>query len=219
MKPVIIGVGAELQRGNLAAAGRALHEQGWMPGAAGSLSARSGDAVLITVDGPDRGALTRDDIVMVEPGEGLPLLGEVDWPPADTALHLALYRLLPACGAVVQAPTPHATTLASTAGTTGTVDQVTVNGRESAHGMGLTAPHPAALPLVTTWPDVPCTAEAVADQLAGCGEDAPPALLIAGLGVLAWGRDLATARERLAYVEELSRLALSAEERAVGAAG
>ncbi|WP_274917727.1 class II aldolase/adducin family protein [Streptomyces sp. WZ-12] len=213
MEPVIISAGSELLRENLAAAGRDLHRRGWLPGASGHLSARSGEAVLLTVDGVDRGALTRDDIVLIEPGEGLPLLGEVEWPPADACLHLALYRGLPDCGAVIQAAPPHTTELSTAAHTTGAIDQVTLGGPELetttdelGTGDDPDSATPATLPIVTTWPDLPHTTEVIADHLARHPQGAPPALLIAGYGVLAWGRDLETARARLTHVEELGRL-------------
>ncbi|MFE6686961.1 class II aldolase/adducin family protein [Streptomyces sp. NPDC057743] len=214
MEPVIIGAGGELLRGNLAAAGRDLHRRGWLPGSSGHLSARSGEAVLLTVDGVDRSTLTRDDIVLVEPGEGLPLLGEVEWPPADACLHLALYRWLPDCGAIIQATPPHATELATAARAAGEIDQAALDApelkTETASEPGtdddLDSAAPATLPVVATWPDVPHTAEVVANHLARHAKDAPPALLIAGYGVLAWGRDLEAARARLARVEDLCRM-------------
>ncbi|MFK0293337.1 class II aldolase/adducin family protein [Streptomyces sp. NPDC090442] len=213
MEPVIIGAGSELLRENLAAAGRDLHRRGWLADTSGHLSVRSGEAVLLTVDGVDRGALTRDDIVLVEPGEGLPLLGEVEWPPADACLHLVLYRGLPECGAIIQAAPPHTTELSTAAHTTGVIDQVAFGGTELkttadelGTGDGSDSATPVTLPIVATWPDVPRTTEVIADHLARHAEDAPPALLIAGYGVLVWGRDLETARARLTHIEELSRL-------------
>jgi ribulose-5-phosphate 4-epimerase/fuculose-1-phosphate aldolase len=67
----------------------------------GSVSVRSGEAVLITADDAGKGLMAPQDTVMVDLSEGLPLIGETEWPSNDTATHLALYRRLPDCGAVI----------------------------------------------------------------------------------------------------------------------
>ncbi|MCK7624298.1 class II aldolase/adducin family protein [Streptomyces sp. RS10V-4] len=223
MKPIIIGEDAELQRGRLAAAGRALHQGGWLPGGAGSLSVRCGDAVAITAGDLDGAAPTRHDTVLIEPGEGLPLLGEVAWPPAETALHLVLYRRLPTCGAVIHTQAPPAAALAALAGKTGAAASAGSAGAlaevflgqgdapESSYPAPETGPRtgPVTVPVFANWPEAHRIAEDVAayfDKHAGTpAEDTPPALLIDGYGVTAWGRDLDEARRRLDRIEALGR--------------
>ncbi|KUL36824.1 hypothetical protein ADL22_23240 [Streptomyces sp. NRRL F-4489] len=229
MKPIIIGEDAEMQRGRLAAAGRALHQGGWLPGGSGSLSVRCGDAVAITVGGLETATLTRHDTVLIEPEEGLPLLGEVEWPPAETALHLALYRLLPGCGAVIHTQAPRAAGLAALGGFTraaelasdaGALGEVTFEQWDAppasgpatgpATGRG-TVPLSVAVtvPVFANWPEprrIADDAAAYFTTLDGSSADcAPPALLIEGYGVTTWGRDLDEARHRLESIEELGR--------------
>ncbi|MFF2807993.1 methylthioribulose 1-phosphate dehydratase [Streptomyces sp. NPDC058000] len=208
MKPVTIGEDVELRRAHLAAACRSLYQRGWMPGTSGNISVRSGDAVVITASGRSKGTISRHDTVLVEPDKGLPLLGESEWPSAETSVHLAVYRQLPPCGAVVHAHAPYSTALATLAGTDGSIGQVTFTDWELAKGLGVVDPRLVTVPVFANWPEVPRIAEDVTAYLDGSGADAPPALFIDRHGVTTWGRDLEEARNRLECIEELSRLTL-----------
>ncbi|MFI5526706.1 methylthioribulose 1-phosphate dehydratase [Streptomyces platensis] len=208
MKPVYIGEDAELQRGHLAAACRDLYRRGWMPGTSGNISVRSGETVVITASGRSKGAMSRKDTVMVEPFEGLPLLGETEWPSAETSIHLALYQQLPNCGAVIHAHAPHSTAVAALTGTNGSIGQVVFENMELAKGLGSVDPHLVAVPVFANWSDVSRIASDVTAYLDGSAADAPPVLLIDRHGVTAWGHNIDEARNRLECVEEMSRLTL-----------
>ncbi|MFE4015961.1 methylthioribulose 1-phosphate dehydratase [Streptomyces sp. NPDC059101] len=208
MKPVVIGEDVELQRAHLAAACRGLYRRGWMPGTSGNISVRSGDAVVITAGGLSKGTMSHHDVVVVEPEQGLPLLGESEWPPTETAIHLAVYRQLPSCGAVVHAHAPHSMALATLAGAAGSTGQVTFTDWELAKGLGVADPRLVTVPVFANRPEAPGIAEDVSAYLDESGADAPPALFIERHGVTTWGRDLEEARKRLECIEELSRLTL-----------
>lgn len=108
MKPVHVHEDAELHRELLSLACRSLDRRGRPDRASGSISVRSGEAVIITTGDLNEESL-QQDAVMVAPSQGLPLLGETDWPPPETPAHLALHRRLPGRGAVVHVhePRPH----------------------------------------------------------------------------------------------------------------
>lgn len=203
VKPVYIRDDAESQRQHLSAVGESLCRRGWLPGTSGSVSVRSGEAVLITAGGLDKRVMTRQDILMVDPFEGLPLVGEVEWPPDDTAVHLALYRRVPDCGAVICARVPRAEALApSTRG----------SGRSEAPGEAQTArtlgsPH-ACLPALPAVADRLEASRIAEDLVAALDTPAPiPAvLLVQGDGLVVWGRDADEALSRLECTEQLSRL-------------
>ncbi|WP_333760915.1 class II aldolase/adducin family protein [Streptomyces sp. IBSBF 2390] len=207
MKPLYLREDTERQRERLAATVRRLHRSGWMPGTSGSLSLRSGDAVLITAQDLDKGRADARDTVLVDPSEGLPLLGETEWPCAEAPVHLALHGYLPDCETVV-----HVRAAGGTA-------PDALDGGAGDGGAGHAGP-PAAEPHLhsgpagftpTVLPDPPerldpgRTADAVRAVLGGTAAGAPPALLVAGLGVFTWGRDLGEALAALDRVEEGSR--------------
>ncbi|WP_051831747.1 class II aldolase/adducin family protein [Streptomyces violens] len=208
MKPVYIDEDAERQRALLSAACRALHERGWMPGTSGNVSVRSGEAVVITAGDQRRGTITHHNTVMVDPLEGLPLLGETEWPPAETPVHLAIYRQLPDCGAVVQAHAPYSTALATLIGSAGSVGQAVFQELELAKGLGVPDPSLVGVPVFENWPDASRIAADVTAYLDESAAAAPPVLLIGRHGATTWGRDIDEARNRLECIEELSHLTL-----------
>ncbi|ROP46424.1 class II aldolase/adducin family protein [Streptomyces sp. PanSC9] len=207
MKPLYLREDTERQRERLAATVRRLHRSGWMPGTSGSLSLRSGDAVLITAQDLDKSRADARDTVLVDPSEGLPLLGETEWPCAEAPVHLALHGYLPDCETVVHVRAAGGTApdaLDAGAGDAGAGDA----------GLPAAEPHLRSGPAgftPTVLPDPPerldpgRTADAVRAVLGGTAAGAPPALLVAGLGVFTWGRDLGEALAALDRVEEASR--------------
>lgn len=207
MKPVTIHDDVELQRGHLAAACQSLYQLGWMPGTSGNVSVRSSEGVMITASGRSKGTMSREDTVIVDPVEGLPLVGETERPSAETSIHLAVYQQVSGCGAVIHAHAPYSTALATLTGTGGSVGRVVFRELELAKGLGAADPRLVVIPVFANWPDVSYIAADVTRCL-GETADLPPALLIDRHGVTTWGRDLDEARNRLECVEELSRLTL-----------
>lgn len=86
--------------GQLIAAGRRLHDNGWVPATSGNLSARLDDGrIAITVSGRHKGLLSDADIMLIDAdGEAL----DTSKRPSDEALlHARLYRRFDDAGAVL----------------------------------------------------------------------------------------------------------------------
>ncbi len=90
----------------LIAAGKVLHEHGWVPATSGNLSARLDDGTFaITVSGAHTGHLSVADIMRVDhQGHSL----DRRRPSAETGLHLAIYHRWPEIGAVLHPHSPAA---------------------------------------------------------------------------------------------------------------
>jgi methylthioribulose-1-phosphate dehydratase len=196
---------SESMRESLVATSRDLYLRGWMDGTSGNLSVRCGDdTVLVTASGCSKGELEPDDTVLVGTKDGAALLDGTARPSAETSIHVALYRLLPDCGAVVHAHPPYATVVAS-GGSLGAVDAIELSDFELIKGLGAPRPDRATIPVFPNWPDVP----RIAADITRCLDDGrahAPALLIAHHGATTWGATLEQARNRLECLEALCRL-------------
>ncbi|MBQ1101195.1 class II aldolase/adducin family protein [Streptomyces sp. b94] len=205
MKPVYIRDDAESQRRHLSSVGESLRRRGWLLGTSGSVSVRSGEAVLITAGGLDNMVMTRQDTVMVDPIEGLPLIGEVEWPPDETAVHLALYRRVPDCQAVICARVPCAEAGAPLTCGSGHSRRAITGEPQTARTLG--SPHACVLapPAVADRLEASRIADEVVAAL-----DAPAAtpavLLVQGNALVAWGRDADEALGKLECTRQLSHL-------------
>src|SRR3954470_3439803 len=94
---------AEARR-QIVAVGRWLDGKGWAPATSGNYSVRLDDgSFAVTVSGRHKGRLSEDDVMHVS-AEGESLDGKK--PSAETALHLAIYRLFPDAGAVLHSHSP-----------------------------------------------------------------------------------------------------------------
>lgn len=187
----------------LAAVARQLHTRGWMDGTAGNLSVRvPGGQALITASGRSKGELTAADMVPMHAESGQPIRPSVTPPSAEAAIHAALYRAFPHCGAVVHAHPPHATAVSTLAAGANTV---TFTDFEIIKGLGATSV--VQVPVFTNWAVVPRIAAEISQWLTG-PEDCPPVLLIAHHGATAWGSTLEEARNRLESLEALCQLRL-----------
>jgi L-fuculose-phosphate aldolase len=84
---------SDSDRRALADAARTIDESGMVPGAAGNLSLRRGDRLLITPRGADLGAIDPLDLVDVSLAEGAvsPAHDRDSRPSSETALHRAVY--------------------------------------------------------------------------------------------------------------------------------
>jgi methylthioribose-1-phosphate isomerase/methylthioribulose-1-phosphate dehydratase len=193
----------------LADLAKALYLRGWMDGTAGNLSARSadGDSALITASGRGKGQLTRDDMVLVEATTGRPRAANGLKPSAETAIHAALYRVIPDCRAVVHAHCPYATTVAAQAARTG-APAVHFTEFEIIKGFGLADPAEVTVPVFPNWAQVPRIADDIAAYYATLGSNVAPALLIGHHGATAWGPTPEVARNRLECLEALCQLHL-----------
>ncbi|MEV5881242.1 methylthioribulose 1-phosphate dehydratase [Streptomyces sp. NPDC052020] len=204
MKPVSVAENTEMMRTDLARTCRRLYGQGWMPGTSGNVSVRSAKAVLVTATGRGKGTIGPADTVLVDPRGGSPLTGESEWPSAETAIHLAVYRACPEARAVVHSHAPYATALATV---TGPARHVVFRDLELAKGLGVSDPAVLSVPVFANHADVREIAEEVGAHLSRPTETVP-ALFIDRHGVTVWGGDLEQANNRLECVEALCRLVL-----------
>jgi L-fuculose-phosphate aldolase len=99
----------EAEREQVAAACRRLAAERLLVGTAGNVSVRSGDAVAITPTGAVLGALTAEQVSVVD-RDGRMLAGDLE-PTSELDLHLGIVRRYDA-GAVVHTHAPMATALA-----------------------------------------------------------------------------------------------------------
>jgi methylthioribose-1-phosphate isomerase len=185
----------------------ALYHRGWLDGTSGNLSVRpreTPELVRITASGRDKGALSTRDIVALDFASGRPH-DPAARPSAETAIHLALYRTHPDCGAVVHAHMPCATALSALIAERGE-GSLLFEDYELIKGFGLTRVDRMQVPVFANHRDVSRIGQEVESYYRQSTSDEPPVLLIAHHGATAWGPDLATARNRLECLEGLCRL-------------
>jgi methylthioribulose-1-phosphate dehydratase len=179
----------------IVAVGRWLDGKGWAPATSGNYSARLDDgSIAVTVSGRHKGRLTREDVMRVD-AEGVSLDGKK--PSAETALHLALYRLFPACGAVLHSHSATAVGLSRATPGAG----YTFTGHEMLKALPGIATHETSvvLPIVPNSQDMAVLDAAITPQLLVPGAIA--AYLIRSHGLYGWGQDMAEAERVIEAVE------------------
>lgn len=188
----------EAARAALVETGRRLDARGWAPATAGNYSARLDDgSFAVTVSGRHKGRLTEADIMRVD-AEGRSLDGGK--PSAETALHLALYRLFPETGAVLHGHSPQAVGLSRAFPM---AREWVIEGHEllKAYPGFTTHAARASLPIVDNSQDMAVIDAAITPSLLAPG--AIPAYLIRAHGLYAWGKDLDEAERVLEATEWL----------------
>lgn len=191
-------------------AGRRMDARGWVPATAGNLSVRLGaDHAAVTCSGNHKGFLQPGDVMPVSL-DGTPL--GPGRPSAETALHLQLYRLFPAVGAVLHGHSVAATVLSRLGEDEAAIRFVRFRGDEVQKIFPGQTTHEATveLPVVANDQDIPRLAAAIAPRL----HAETPGYLIQGHGVYVWGADMDVALARLEGLEfllacELERRRLS----------
>lgn len=177
--------------------GRRLDARGWAPATSGNYSARLDDgSFAVTVSGTHKGRLDADGIMQVDAeGQGL----TPGRPSAETALHLALYRLFPEVGAVLHSHSPQAVGLSRAV----QADQWVFNGHEMLKAYPGVTSHAGEirLPIVANSQDMAEIEAAVRPVLGARG--IAPAYLIRGHGLYAWGASLDEAERVLEATEWL----------------
>ena len=178
--------------------GRRLDARGWAPATAGNYSARLDDgSFAVTVSGKHKGRLTSEGIMRVDAdGQGL----TPGKPSAETALHLAIYRMFPEVSAVLHGHSPEAVGLSRAAHE---LDEWVFRGHEMLKVFPGTTTHEAEvrLPIVENSQDMRQIEAAVRPALLAPG--AAPAYLIRSHGLYAWGKDVDEAERVLEGVEWL----------------
>jgi L-fuculose-phosphate aldolase len=174
---------------------RRLHARGWVANHDGNVSARvDAGKYLCTPTATSKADITAESLLVVDEG-GARVSGR-GRPFSEIGLHLAIYRQRADVQAVVHAHPPTATGFA-------------------AAGLALDQPFLAEA-VVSLGPSVPLVpfgapGDGAVQQLTPfcAGYDA---VLVAGNGVFAWGRDVAEAYLRLELVEHLAHIALVARQ-------
>ena len=177
---------AEL-RAAVVRAAQALGPSGLGVNRSGNVSARCGEAMLITPTGLPYAALDADSIVFLGlAGEGRD--GELT-PSSEWRMHAALYAAIPACQAVVHCHSPAATALACA-------------GRRipAFHYMVAAAGGPS----IELAPYATFGSEALSENALAAMPGGRRACLLANHGQLAWGADLGAALELAREVEALA---------------
>jgi len=177
-------------REDVAACMRRLYDRRLTTCSGGNVSARLGDRVLITPSGLDKGRLTGEQIVAVGPDGRVAAGGPA--PSMETGMHLAVYRARPDAAAIVHGHPTVATAFTAT----GRRIDCRLAG-ESRALLGEPAPVPYALMGTPELAEAAAAAAARADVL-----------LMANHGVLAVGRTLHEAFDRIEVLEEAARMTL-----------
>jgi methylthioribulose-1-phosphate dehydratase len=192
--------------------GAAFHARGWAPATSGNFSARLADGrIAITVSGRHKGRLAEADIMTVD-AAGVSLDG--GRPSAETALHLQLYRLFPEVGAVLHTHSPGGVALSRAFPN---LAAWTIQGHELLKALPGQTTHEArvVLPIIANDQNIDALAVAVEPYLTHKPE--PPAYLIRGHGLYAWGRDVAEAEKVVEALEWLFAADLTERQYRTGA--
>jgi len=188
----------ESAKRSLVAIGRAFDARGWVPATSGNFSARlPSGGIAITASGGHKGRLAETDIITVN-AQGLSRDG--GRPSAETVLHLQIYRLFPEVGAVLHTHSPGGVALSRAFSG---LDRWTIQGHELLKALPGQTTHEASvtLPIVANSQDMLALAASIEPSL--MAKPAPPAYLIRGHGLYAWGRDVAEAEKVVEALEWL----------------
>lgn len=185
-------------RRELVAVGAAFDAKRWVPATSGNFSARLGDGTMaITSSGKHKGRLIPADIMHAD-AEGRSLDGGK--PSAETGLHVQLYRLFPEAGAVLHTHSPGGVALSRAFPR---LAAWVIEGHELVKALPGQTTHEAriAIPIVDNDQDMQRLARAIEPAL--LANPPPPAYLIRGHGLYAWGKDVAEAERVVEALEWL----------------
>ncbi len=192
--------------------GKAFHARGWAPATSGNFSARMADgSIAITASGRHKGRLGDADIMTVDAhGNSL----DDRRPSAETPLHVQLYRLFPEVGAVLHTHSPGGVALSRA------FPQLrawTIQGHELLKALPGQTTHEASvtLPIVSNDQDMRALTAAIEPHLKRA--PVPPAYLIRGHGLYAWGRDVEEAERVVEALEWLFAADLTERQYRAGA--
>jgi methylthioribulose-1-phosphate dehydratase len=182
----------------LCATARWCYEHGWVPATSGNFSVRSGERILITRSGLDKGGLTPTGLLEVDlEGRALDDAGR---PSAETRLHSVIYRDRPALGAVLHVHTIWNTLLSAHFAPHG---YVPIEGYELLKGLSGVKTHEyrERVPILVNSQDY----ETLARELAATLQAYPAAhgVLLSRHGLYTWGQSVAEARRHLEALEFL----------------
>jgi methylthioribulose-1-phosphate dehydratase len=181
----------------IARTGTQLAALGWTPATSSNFSMRlDANHAAITVSGRDKGALTPDDVMVIDM-EGQPVATDAR-PSAETALHTQVYRRVPGAGAVLHTHSRNQTVASRLFAQLGGVE---LAGYELLKAFSGYATHESAMQ-VPVFPNTQDMPELVARVDAWLDSSKPlHAYLIDGHGIYTWGRDMAETRRHLEALE------------------
>jgi methylthioribulose-1-phosphate dehydratase len=180
------------------AVGRRLDARGLAAATSGNYSLRvSNDRIAITVSGSHKGRLREGDVMLVD-SEGRSL--DERQPSAETPLHVQLYRLYPHVQAILHV---HSVAAAALTRWWPKATLVPLEGYEMLKAFPGIATHETRvdIPVFDNSQDTVALSHSIAARLA-VGPP-PPAYLIRGHGMNAWGRSLDEAERVLEALEHL----------------
>lgn len=173
-------------------AARDFGQRGWTPATSGNYSVRLDDgSIMVTRSGADKRRLRRADLMRLD-ADGTPQ--ENARPSAETLLHVQIYRHDPAARAVLHVHSPAATVMSRRDVTAG---MLRLENYELLKALRGVETHAAAVDLPIVANDQDMTRLAAAVQRLFERQDAPPAYLIEGHGIYAWGVSVAEAVRHL----------------------
>jgi methylthioribulose-1-phosphate dehydratase len=189
---------AESAVAEIIAVGRRLDARGLAAATSGNYSLRvSRDRIAITVSGSHKGRLRAADVMLVD-NEGQSL--DHRTPSVETPLHVQLYRLYPHVQAIL-----HVHSVAAVALTRWwpKATLLPLQGYEMLKAFPGVSTHEARIdiPVFDNSQDTPALSRSIAVRLTG--GPPPPAYLIRGHGMNAWGRSLDEAERVLEALEHL----------------
>jgi methylthioribulose-1-phosphate dehydratase len=181
----------------IAQTGMQLAALGWTPATSSNFSMRLDPKhAAVTVSGRDKGALTPDDVMVVDT-DGRPV-GTDARPSAETALHTQVYKRMPQAGAVLHTHSRNQTVASRLFAQAGGIE---LAGYELLKAFTGFATHEATMQ-VPVFPNTQDMSELVARVDAWLDSGKPlHAYLIDGHGIYTWGRDMAETRRHLEALE------------------
>jgi methylthioribulose-1-phosphate dehydratase len=187
--------------------GRRLDARGLAAATSGNYSLRvSNDRIAITVSGSHKGRLRDADVMLVD-SEGRSLDDRI--PSAETPLHVQLYRLYPHAQAVL-----HVHSVAAVALTRlwPKATFLALEGYEMLKALPGITSHETRIdiPVFDNSQDTPALGRAIAARL--MAGPPPPAYLIRGHGMNAWGKSLDEAERVLDALEHLLACELQTQQ-------
>jgi len=183
----------------IAAAGRRLGAQGMTPATSSNFSMRlDADHIAVTVSGRNKGALTVDDVMVVDM-QGNPVATPAR-PSAETALHVQIYVQFPDANAVLHT---HSRTQTVASRLYAKAGVVRFDGYELQKAIAGHTSHEQAIDL-PVFPNTQQMPELVEQVDAWLKSDRPLyGYLIEGHGLYTWGRGMAEAERHVEAFEFL----------------
>lgn len=186
----------------LRAIGREFHAKGWSVGTSSNYSVvvqRDPLRLLVTASGKDKGALQRDDFVLVD-GEGRSVVDGQPKSSAETLLHIGLAQDRAEIGAILHTHSVWVTLLSDLFLAEGGLE---LAGYEMLKGLDGVTTHNHA-EWIPIFPNTQDIAQLSADVRAYSAErEIAHGYMIHQHGLYTWGRDLAEARRHMEVLEFL----------------